>query len=72
MSTRVTEKQKAVNTVFHLENVETPLAPNNISQTLRELDPQEREKEKRGGPVNKLESIKLDDHHLECVVQVGS
>ena len=51
MSTRVVEKQKAVNMVFHLEHIGTLPAPNNISHTLGELDPWEREKEKRGGPV---------------------
>ena len=33
MSTRVTEKQKAVNTVFHLEDVDSPPASNNISHS---------------------------------------
>ena len=68
MSTRVVEKQKAINTVLHLEDVEAPPAPNNISHTLGELDPQEREKEKRGGHVEELESIKLDDQHPERAV----
>ena len=61
MSTRVAEKHKVVNTVFHLEDVEVPPTPNNISYTLGKLNPQEKEKEKRGGPVEELESIKLDD-----------
>ena len=39
MSTRVAEKQKMVNTIFHLEDVEAPPAPDNISHTLGELDP---------------------------------
>ena len=47
MSTRVAEKQKMVNTVFHLEDVDAPPALDNISHTLGELDPREREKEKR-------------------------
>ena len=61
MSTIVAIKQKAINTVFHLEDVEAPPAADNISHTLGELDPQEREKKKRGRPVEKRESIKLDD-----------
>ena len=72
MSTRVIGKHKTINTVFHLEDVETPPAPNNISHTLGELDPREREKEKRSGSVEELESIKLDDQHPEHTVQVGS
>ena len=47
ISTRVTKKHKVVNTIFHLEDVEVPCTPNNISHTLRELDSQEKEKEKR-------------------------
>ena len=38
-STRVAEKHKMVNTIFHLEDVETLLIPSNISYTLGELDP---------------------------------
>ena len=72
MSTRVAEKQKMVNTIFHLEDVEDPPAPNNISHTLGELDPREKEKEKRGGPVKELESVKLEDQHLERTIQIGS
>ena len=72
MSTRVVVKQKAINTVFHLEDVEAPPTSNNISHTLSELDPQEREKEKRCELVEELESIKLDDQHLELVIQIGS
>ena len=72
MSTRVSEKYKMVNTIFHLEDVEIPPAPNNISYTLRELDPREKETEKRRGPIEELESIKLKDQHLECAVQIGS
>ena len=68
MSTRVAEKQKAVNTVFHLENVETPPTLDSISHTLGELDPRERDKEKRGRPVEELESIKLYDQHPEHMV----
>ena len=71
-STRVAEKHKVVNTIFHLDDVEVLLTPNNISYTLGELDPREKEKEKRGGPVEELESIQLDDQHLECMVQIGS
>ena len=61
MSTRVTEKHKMVNTIFNLEDVEIPPAPSNISHTLGELDPREKETKKRAGPVEELESIKLDD-----------
>ena len=61
MSTKVTEKHKMVNTIFHLEDVEIPPTPSNISHTLGELDPREKEKEKKGGPIEKLKSIKLDD-----------
>ena len=38
MSTRVAEKHKMVNTIFHLEDVETP-APEKISHAFGELDP---------------------------------
>ena len=72
MSIIVAEKHKSANTVLHLEDVEMPPTPNNISHTLRELDLQEKEKKKRGGPIEELESIKLDDQHLEPAVQVGS
>ena len=72
MSTRVAEKHKMVNTIFHLEDVESPLAPKRISYTFGELEPREKEMEKRGGPIEELESIKLDDQHPECVVQIGS
>ena len=68
MFTRVTEKQKIVNTIFHLEDVEAPPALDNISHTLGELDLREREKEKRSGPIEELESIKLDDQHPKRVV----
>ena len=61
MSTRDVEKHKVINTIFHLEGIEVPPTPNNISHTLGELDSREKEKEKRGGPVEELESIKLDD-----------
>ena len=71
MSTRVVEKHKMVNTIFHLEDVETPLAPSNISHTFRELDLRVKETEKRGDPIKELESIKLDDQHLEHTVQIG-
>ena len=72
MSTRFTEKHKVVNTIFHLEDVEVLPTENNISHTLGELDPREKKKEKRGSPVEKLESVKLDDQHPERVVQIGS
>ena len=72
MSTRVSEKYKMVNTIFHFEDVEIPPAPNNISHTLGELDPREKEIEKRSGPIEELESIKLKDQHLERAVQIGS
>ena len=52
--------------------MEAPPAPNNISHTLEELDPREREKEKRGRLVEELESIKLDDQHPERAVQIRS
>ena len=68
MSIRVPRKHKTGNTAFHLEDVEVLPASNNISHTLGELDPREREREKRGGPVEKLESIKLDDQHPEHTV----
>ena len=55
-----------------MEDVEVPPTPNNISHTLGELDPREKENEKKGGPVEELESIKLDDQHPERVVQIGS
>ena len=61
-----------VNIIFHLEDVEISSAPSNISHTLGELDPREKETEKRGSPVKELESTKLDDQHLECTVQIGS
>ena len=60
-STRVTEKHKVVNTIFHLEDVEVPPTLNNISHTLGELDPHEKEKKKRGGPIEELEFVKLDN-----------
>ena len=72
MSTRVAKKQKTINTIHYLEDVDSSPAPNNISYTLGELDPWEREKEKRGGPIEELESIQVDDQHPECTVQVGS
>ena len=65
MSTKVTEKHKMVNTIFHLEDVVALPTPKNISQALGELDPREKEMEKRGSPIEKLESIKLDDSHPE-------
>ena len=71
MLTRVVEKHKMVNTIFHLEDVETPRVPNNIFHMLGELDPMEKEMERRGGPVEELESIKLDDQHPERMVQIG-
>ena len=72
MSTRVAKKHKTINTIFHLEYMEVPPAPNSISHTLGELDLQEREREIRGGPVEEIESIKLEDQHLEHMVQLGS
>ena len=72
MSTRVAEKHKVVNTIFHLEDVEVLSTPRNISYTLGELDPREKEKEKRGGLAEELESIKLDDQHPKCTVHIGS
>ena len=47
-------------------------APSSIFHTLGELDPREKETEKRGGPVEELESIKLDEQHPEHVVQIRS
>ena len=61
-----------VNTIFHLEDVQIPPTPSNISYTLGELDPREKETEKRGSPVEELEFIKLDDHHPEHTIQIGS
>ena len=61
VSTTVAEKHKMVSTIFHFEDVEIPLAPNNISHMLGELDLTEKEIEKRGGPIEELECIKLDD-----------
>ena len=58
-------------TIFHLEDVEIPPTPSNISHTLGELDPREKEIEKKGGPVEELKSIKLDDQHPERAVQIG-
>ena len=72
MSTRVMEKHKMVNTIFHLEDVETPPAPKNISHAFGELDSWEKEMERRGGPIMELESIKLGDQHPERMVQIGS
>ena len=72
MSTKVAEKQKMVNTIFHLEDVEAPLAPDSIPHTLGELDPWEMEKEKRSRPIEELESIKLDDQHPEHAIQIRS
>ena len=69
MSTRVAEKHKIVNVVFHLEDVEVPPTPNNISHMPGELDPWE--KENRGIPVEELDSIKLDEQHPERTVQIG-
>ena len=60
MSTRVAEKHKIVNTIFHLEDVETLPVADNISHMLGELDLREKEMERKGGPVEELESIKLD------------
>ena len=65
MLTRIVEKHKMVNTIFHLEDIETSLASDNISYTLGDFDPREKEIEKIGGPVEELESIKLDDQHPE-------
>ena len=45
--TRVVEKHKMVNTIFHLENVENPPNPEKISHTVGELDPCEKEMERR-------------------------
>ena len=61
MLTRVAEKHKVVNTIFHLEDVEVLPTPNSISHTLGELNPREKDKEKRDGLVEELESIMLDD-----------
>ena len=60
------------NIIFDLEDVEVLPTPNNISHTLGELDPCEKEKDMRGGPVEELESIKLDNQHPEHAVQIGS
>ena len=52
--------------------MEVSPTPSNISHTLGELDPRERGREKREGPIKELESIKLDDQHPERAIQVGS
>ena len=52
--------------------METLPAPDNISHSLGELNPREKEMEKRGGPVEELESIKLDDQYPEWTIQIGS
>ena len=57
-----------VNTIFHLEVVETPPTPSSISHTLGELNPQEMETEKKSSPVEELESIKLKDQPSERTV----
>ena len=72
MSTRVAKKQKMVNTIFHLEDVETSPTPEKISHAFGELDPYEKETKMRCGLVEELESIKLDDQHPEQMVQIGS
>ena len=72
MLTRVAEKHKMVNTIFHLEDVKTPPALSSISHMLGELDPREKETEKRGCLVEELESAKLDDQHPKRTVQIGS
>ena len=63
MSTRVVEKHKMVTAIFHMEDVETPSIPKNISHALGELNPREKGMERRGGLVEELESIRLDDQH---------
>ena len=40
-----------------------PAHPQNISYAFRELNPREKDMEMRGGPIEKLEFIKLDDQH---------
>ena len=72
MSTRVAGKHKMVNTIFHLEDVETSLALSSISHKLGKLDPREKEVEKRGGLVEELEFVKLDNQQPKCTVQTGS
>ena len=47
ISTKVAEKHKMVNTILHLEDVETLPTTSNISHMLGELDPREKETEKR-------------------------
>ena len=42
------------------------LPPSSISHTLGELGPREKETEKRDSPVEKLESIKLDDQQPDA------
>ena len=72
MSTNVAEKHKMLNTIFHLEDVENPTTSEMISHTLGELEPREKEIKRRGGPIEELESIKLDDQHLEPTFQIRS
>ena len=55
-----------VNTIFHLDDVEALPTPSSISHTLGELGPREKETEKRDSPVEKLESIKLDDQQPDA------
>ena len=71
MSTKVAKKHKMLNTLFYLEDVETLPAPENISHALDALNPREKEIKKRGSPIEELESIKLDNQHLERTVQIG-
>ena len=72
MSTKVVEKHKMVNTIFHMEDVEALPAPENISHVLGELDLREKEMEKRDGLLEELKSIKLDHQHPELTIQIGS
>ena len=56
--TSVAKKHK---TIFHLEDIKTSPTPDNISYMLEEFDPREKATKRRGGPIEELESIKLDD-----------
>ena len=59
-----------LNIIFHLKDVENPPTSEMISHTLGELEPREKEIKRRGGPTEKLKSIKLDDQHLERTFQI--
>ena len=59
-----------VNIIFHLEDMETLPALEKISHAFGELDLREKEMERRGGPIEELKFIKLDDQHPRRMVQI--